>query len=590
MAYQKNPSYLWQHSSGLWHLKRPIPPKLQQHYPSKTPGKFLTHWVESLGTHSRAEAEKLKRAPLRLLEAEFTRHSSGLVSRATSRHAERLASLRQSMADILKDGGDEGSELAIMDMAVEAAEAMEADHGPHAASMAFKLATQPGKLTLREALAERHKGATTREQTKAAEARALADLLEFLGVPDCLPEAVTEAKALQFVDALNDGDLSHATKKGRLSCLGRLWKSRKVASQLPRALHTLWEGHDVKGQRKSTAETTEEAGRVWTSAEMIKVFAAADARDKRQRTYTRPLFRELYALGFITGMRLDEVTSLRPADLAPMEGGIVVNIRKAKTAAGLRAIPVVHPVAVRVLQARAAAQKDPKGLLFSECQPGGPDNKTSWHVSKALGKDRARLGLDAVTFHSTRATFMTLQENAGTNHVHVQRYVGHVIDTVMHTDYSAGANVGTLKAIAQAVKFPAEVEEAWCEAKGFDMDRRYRADAMWLAENPGVVSSADNGHADPTHIRSAHRKAQAALKKAEAAPPWLPKPPGPAARPSGPPFVTATKFSRENSRPHSEGAESVLPPGAPGRLPESGAGGKGPEARRGSLRPCQHPL
>jgi integrase len=466
MAYQKSPSYLWQNASGLWHLKRPIPPKLQHHYPSKTPGKLMTHWVESLGTHNRAEAEQLKRAPLRLLEAEFTRHGSGLVSKAASRHAERLASLRQSMADVLKDGGDEGTELAIVDMALEAAEAMEADHGPQAASMAFKLATQPDKLTLREALAERHKVASTREQTKASEVRALDDLLEFLGVPDCLPESVTEAKALQFVDALNDGPLSHATKKGRLSCLGRLWKGRKVTAQLPRALHTLWEGHDVKGERKSTAEAEEETGRVWTPAEMVKTLAAPNANDKRRRTYTRPLFRELYALGFATGMRLDEITSLRPVDLTTMDGGIVVNIRKAKTDAGLRSIPVVHPVAVRVLQARADAQKDPKGLLFSECQPGGPDNKTSWHVSKALGKDRDRLKLDAVTFHSTRATFMTLQENAGTNYVHVQRYVGHVIDTVMHTDYSGGSSVETLKAIALAVRYPAEVEQALAGALG----------------------------------------------------------------------------------------------------------------------------
>lgn len=460
MAFQKTPSYLWQNASGLWHLKRPIPPKLQHHYPSKTPGKFLTHWVESLGTHSRAEAEKLKRAPLRLLEAEFVRLSAGTPSKASAKYAERLAALRQDMATILEAGGDEGTEIAIMDLAEEAAEALKAEAGADAASAAYRSVIEPHKLTLREALAERHKVASTREQTKAAEVRALDDLLEFLGVPDCLPEAVTEARALAFVDSLNDGDLSHATKKGRLSCLGRLWKGRKVASQLPRAMATLWEGHDVKGQRKSTDEPEEETGRVWTAAEMVKVFTAPDAKDKRKRTYTRPLFRELYALGFITGMRIDEITSLRPADLSPLKGGIVVHIRKAKTAAGLRAIPVVHPVAVQVLKARAVAQGDPKGLLFSECQPGGPDNKTSWHVSKALGKDRDRLGLDAVTFHSTRATFATLQENAGTNKEHAQRYFGHTLDTVFHTVYSAGAAVETLRPIAEAVKYPAEVEAA----------------------------------------------------------------------------------------------------------------------------------
>jgi len=90
--------------------------------------------------------------------------------------------------------------------------------------------------------------------------------------------------------------------------------------------------------------------------------------------------------------------------------------------------------------------------------PGGPDNKTSWHVSKAMGKDRDRLALSEVTFHSTRGTFMALQENAGTNVVHVQRYVGHVIDTVMHRDYSKGSTVETLTTIAKVVRYSEAVE------------------------------------------------------------------------------------------------------------------------------------
>jgi hypothetical protein len=34
--------------------------------------------------------------------------------------------------------------------------------------------------------------------------------------------------------------------------------------------------------------------------------------------------------------------------------------------------------------------------------------------------------------------FMTLHENLGSNTVHVQRYVGHTINTLMHSTYSAG--------------------------------------------------------------------------------------------------------------------------------------------------------
>ena len=54
-------------------------------------------------------------------------------------------------------------------------------------------------------------------------------------------------------------------------------------------------------------------------------------------------------------------------------------------------------------------QKDATESLFPECRPGGPDNKLSWHVQKALGRDRDRLSFGPETdFHSTRRTFMSM--------------------------------------------------------------------------------------------------------------------------------------------------------------------------------------
>ena len=237
MAYQKTPSYLWQHTSGAWFLKRPVPPGLRHHYVNDATGKPRSHLVEPLGTHSRAEAEKLKRPRLRQIEDEFDQLASGGTTGPTEEHpGEKLAALRQDMAEIHAAGGDEATELAIESLAEAAAEALVRVNGQQAATMAYKLATQPQKLTLREALADRHKGATTRKQTQAAEVKALDDLLAFLKVADCLPEDVTNRHALAFVDALNDGGLSHATKKGRLSCLGRLWATKKVKAQLAEAI------------------------------------------------------------------------------------------------------------------------------------------------------------------------------------------------------------------------------------------------------------------------------------------------------------------------------------------------------------------
>lgn len=58
----------------------------------------------------------------------------------------------------------------------------------------------------------------------------------------------------------------------------------------------------------------------------------------------------------------------------------------------------------------------------------------------------------------------------------------------------------------------------WCVTQGFDMDRRRRADAMWLAENFSTVRGTDTEAVTPTEIRRLYNEAQAeaALENTEA--------------------------------------------------------------------------
>jgi integrase len=215
-------------------------------------------------------------------------------------------------------------------------------------------------------------------------------------------------------------------------------------------------------------EDEDEDVRPFTNAEAVRIFALPAPKDKRKRKYTRPLFRELYALGFITGMRLNEIASLRPVDVEKLDEKwrvVTVTLTVAKTEAGARRLPICHPVAVAILDARVAAQKDPKGRLYKECHPGGPDNKPSWHVGKAMSRERLderKLGLNrAANFHSTRRSFATLMENSTViDNIGQQRYMGHDIPNQMNGTYSGGTGVEKLKAIVLGLAYPAEVEEA----------------------------------------------------------------------------------------------------------------------------------
>jgi integrase len=185
---------------------------------------------------------------------------------------------------------------------------------------------------------------------------------------------------------------------------------------------------------------------------------------------------EIVLLGLYTGARLDELCSLRAADLTPMKGrtsGFVVKIGQTggKREASIRTIVVTHAVPVGILKGRRGAQKttDAGALLFPDLIPGGPDDKLSWHVSKAFGRYRDDCKLPrGVDFHSLRRTFITRLENTqGMDVGKIARYVGHQIKGVTFGVSSGGSTEQTMRMVADAIRFPAKIERA---AVGF-LDR-----------------------------------------------------------------------------------------------------------------------
>ncbi|WP_290871600.1 DUF6538 domain-containing protein [Aquabacterium sp.] len=484
MAYQKTPSHLWKKSTGLYHFKLGIPAPLQKHYPSDTPGKFKTHIVESLHTHNRGEALKLKEPLLVKYRGEFKRLSSGVTTKAINPAQARVPMLRAAMAEVLSTDTDHAGEddvtmLVLHDAMEQAARDIDKEEGREAADLALRKMANPGRATLREALKQFMAQSENKAQTVNTYDKAMRELLAFLKVDDCLPEDVTDAKAVAYVDMLNAGPLSKSVKVKRIGGVHQVWLNmrRRGWPISPWSDHKLTEpakkrskALDADASREPDADSEEgEDVRPFTDAEAIKIFTLPAPSDKRRRTYTRPLFRELYALGFITGMRLNEIVSLRPIDITVLEEGWrVVNIPKevAKKKASIRKIPVCHPVAVAIIDARLEKQADSKGRLYSECAPGGPDEKPSWHVSKAMSIERlspSRLGFGSeVNFHSTRRSFATLMENSlVADVIGQQRYLGHAIPTQMHGVYSGGSGVEKLKMVVSGLRYPGDLEEAF---------------------------------------------------------------------------------------------------------------------------------
>ncbi|MGC4059620.1 MAG: hypothetical protein QM749_01665 [Aquabacterium sp.] len=484
MAFSKTPDYLWRkNADAVWHFKMGIPAALRKHYPSDTPGKTKTHVVQSLHTYSRPEAQKLVLPLAAQQMVEFKRLSSGVVTKAINPAHSRVPDIRQSMAQLLADGPsgeDDVTALVLYDAIEHTSEQIRKEAGNVAADFAVRRMAQPNKVSLNEALTAFVGVSDSRAQTIGTYHLAVREFLGFLQVPDCFPEDVTDAKAVAYVDMLNAGPLSKSAKSKRLVGLHQVWLHMRRKGWP----HSPWTDHKLTTPAKAPKVPQDESGvdaaekggddednedvRPFTDAEAIKVFTLPEPKDKRQRTYTRPLFRELYALGFITGMRLNEIVSLRPMDVSVLdEDWRLVTVPKgvAKTEAGIRRIPVCHPVAVAILDARLKQQEHPKGRLYAECNPGGPDNKPSWHVSKAMSKERLdgkRLGFTSeVNFHSTRRSFSTLLEQKSlAEPIAQQRYIGHAIPSLMHTVYSGGSGIEKLKKVVEELSYSPALEEA----------------------------------------------------------------------------------------------------------------------------------
>ncbi len=278
MAFRKNPEYLWRKDAeSVWHFKIGIKKELQHHYPSDKPSKYKTHIVQSLNTHSKVEARR-RALPLAVqYKAEFERLLKGVVPQAPSRLQVKVSDLRQAMQDLQASElvGDELEiqTLVVHDAIASAHERVLKEEGEVAAKFALRRMAQPDRASLNEALATFTKASTNKAQTVETYRLAVREFLAFLGVPDCFPEDVPDAKAVAYVDALNAGPLSKTVKVKRIGGLHQIWESMRRRGW-PRSP---WDGHKLtkpakapvtEGEAKHDDDDNEDV-RPFTEAEVL---------------------------------------------------------------------------------------------------------------------------------------------------------------------------------------------------------------------------------------------------------------------------------------------------------------------------------
>ena len=232
--------------------------------------------------------------------------------------------------------------------------------------------------------------------------------------------------------------LADATLNRHLDCLVELWD---WAAQREHCFGVNpFKGHRVKlspGRNKNPYAA-------WTAEELSRLFAGPFKHDD---------LREIMAVAVFTGMRLNEVVSLTAGQLKAVEGVTIIDITDAKTAAGVRQVPL-HD-ALKWLQVRAKGL-EASARLFPRFRLEGPGDKPGGDAGKQFSAYKSAKGYKqrTKTFHSFRKNVVGFLEEAGVPENEVAVLVGHAKPGFTFGTYGTRAKLERLKAIVDMLKWP----------------------------------------------------------------------------------------------------------------------------------------
>lgn len=262
-------------------------------------------------------------------------------------------------------------------------------------------------------------------------------------------QSIDRVKAGQYVtELLTASGLARKTIKRHLSSLSSFWQW--LDSKGTPKCANVWVGHKL-GKVKLTR-----ARKGLDDEKITRILKGSYTTERYRQT-----IHDLTRLALLQGARLDELCSVKKADVHKRSDGLWIVIGGGKTEAAARELPV-HPLAVPVVERLLKGTGDE--FLFEGLMPGGPDGKRSWYVSKAYGRFRKQKDVNVPDrledFHALRNTFIEVIEGADVAESTTKLLVGHKRQSMTYGHYSKGQRVNLRKAI-ERLEYAAEVTAAF---------------------------------------------------------------------------------------------------------------------------------
>jgi integrase len=417
-----------------------IPPSVRQAFGKRT------SLIRSLETTSLSEAQRKRHKVVDELKALIdTKKITAVATSAVSFDAE-LATEAIAFFKRMEKASEAGDHDKAGDISVEMIDRsfeVETKRGKAAGDTLFQVAN--GATSLRQHfetwMNERKFTARSRADHRAA-LRKLEIWMEGNGLT-LVVTSVTNKVAGNFkIEEFSNKNIHHKTANKHLSSLRTYWK---------------WlvnHGHGEEGNPwiglslPKLKSLPDELERPFSDDEVIRLFNGDADR----------LMRDAMGIAALSGLRKEEIFQLRVSDCA----GNVFNVRRSKTNAGIRKVPI-HSNLVATVQARCAGKAQDDFLIHEAKAGGGWGDERSMPFSKRFQTYRISCGVDElleghrrsrVNFHSWRRWFITKADQQGHRREDIERTVGHKVQGMSLGLYSGGASVDQLRVVVESVKLP----------------------------------------------------------------------------------------------------------------------------------------
>lgn len=302
--------------------------------------------------------------------------------------------------------------------------------------------TSPTLCLIRDEYAESYKNRRS-YSTLSKSARAVEIFLATIQETDIKIDMIGRRMVTQFIRSQQE-QVAGQTLQNWLTCLGSLYEfALRTYDAIPEG--NPFHGHNLEARR------TIESYEPFTTKQLVTL--VENAEDELQG---------VILIGLYSGMRLDEIASLKRDDIVEIDGIRVFSVTKSKTKAGIRCVPI-HSKVLPIVD-RWLSLKSGEYLLPTANRIQRADGKKGPYYSQAFTRLRDKMIPEATNrqcYHSLRGHFITCLDRNGVEETRIGTITGQVekkAKTEAFKTYSAGPLMKELKQIIELVSYP-EIEK-----------------------------------------------------------------------------------------------------------------------------------